>query len=740
MKIEGTVEDIIYRNEENGYTVVVIDNDGSPVTAVGYFPMLSEGEYLCLEGEHRYNSKYGMQFEVKNIASVSPQTKEGITRFLASGLIQGVGEVIASRIVDKFGLKTFEIIEKNPEQLAQIKGISLDKAQKIAQSYTAVQSMREAVMFLQGYGISPSLSIKIYREYGNAVKDIILKNPYKLVEDIEGIGFLTADKIAQKVGIKPDSDFRLRAGIIYILKSAAEKNGHTYLPLDVLNKSVQEILKIDKTQDELYAFYEKMVIDGKLKFFTKPEHKCVAMAHLYNIEKNIAQRLLALIESADDLKVDYTQEIQDYEHKKGCRFDSVQKQAITSCLNDGVLIITGGPGTGKTTIISCVLDILRIKGGRFLLLAPTGRAAKRMQETTGEEAMTVHRALQPDFQGYGFMHNENNPLDYEYIIVDEISMVDAFLMNGLLKAIRPGAHLILVGDKDQLPSVGAGNVFADILASQKLPTTHLTQIYRQSDTSNIVTNAHLINNGKMPIIDNSVSSDFFFLSATSPEKILTATIEIVTTRLPAFTGLQPSKIQVLAPMKNGVAGVINLNRQLQNTINPASPFKPEVNYGSQTFRVGDKVMHIANNYELEWQKPIDNGVITQGTGVFNGDMGTVISVISDTGELTVEFEDGRQVTYTTETLEELMLAYAITVHKSQGCEFEAAVLVLTGGSYMINTRNLLYTALTRAKNYAVLIGQKESIYKMVNNTYIQTRYTMLQELLFEFGEKMEIFS
>lgn len=740
MRIEGTVEDIIYRNEENGYTVVVLDNNGDPVTAVGYFPILSEGEYLCLEGDYRYNSKYGMQFEVKSIASVSPQTKEGILRFLASGLIHGVGEVTAARIVDAFGLKTFDVIENNPEQLARIKGISLNKAQKIAQSYSAVQQMREAVMFLQNFGISPSLAIKIYSEYGNSVKDVILKNPYKLVEDIDGIGFLTADKIAQKAGIKPDSDFRLRAGIIYILKTAAEKNGHTYLPIDELSTEVREILNISKTDEELYAFYEQMAIDGKLKFYKKPEHKCVSLANLFNIEKNIAQRLLALIESADDLKADYSKEIQEYENIKGYKFDSIQKQAITSCLNDGVLIITGGPGTGKTTIISCALYIMRLKGGRFLLLAPTGRAAKRLQEATGEEAMTIHRALQPDFQGRGFIYNENNPLDYEYIIVDEISMVDAYLMNGLLKAIRPGTHLILVGDKDQLPSVGAGNVFADILASNKLPVTHLTQIYRQSENSNIVTNAHLINNGKMPIIDNSASSDFFFLNANTPEKILNAVIEMVTERLPAFTGLSPFKIQVLAPMKNGVAGVINLNRELQNRLNPPSPDKPEIVYGSQVFRTGDKVMHLANNYELEWTKQSENGVITQGSGVFNGDMGIVVSVFSAAGELTVEFEDGRQATYNAETLEELMLAYAITVHKSQGCEFEAVVLALTGGSYMINTRNLLYTAVTRAKNYAVLIGQKETIYKMVKNTYTQSRYTMLKELLDEFGEKLEIFS
>lgn len=740
MKIEGTVEDIIYRNEENGYTVMIIDNEGDPVTCVGYFPVLSEGEFLCLEGENRYNSKYGMQFVVKNIASVSPQTQTGIARFLASGLIHGVGEVTAGRIVEKFGLKTFEVIENNPQKLAEVKGVSLEKALSIAEAYKSVQSMREAVMFLQGYGISPSLSFKIYHEYGNQVKEIVLHNPYKMVEDIEGVGFVTADKIAQKIGIKPDSEFRLRAGIIYILNTAADRNGHTYLPIEELNKSVMEVLNISKTDDELYEFYEKMVIDGKLKFYTKPEHKCVALSQLYYVEKNIAQRLLTLIQNSDDLKNDYSQDIQRYENIKGYKFDTVQKKAISSCLNDGVLIITGGPGTGKTTIISCVLDILRIKGGRFLLLAPTGRAAKRMQEATGEEAMTVHRALQPDFKGRGFVMNENNPLDYDYIIVDEISMVDAFLMNGLLKAVRPGTHLILLGDKDQLPSVGAGNILADILLSEKLPTTFLQHIYRQSDTSNIVTNAHLINNGKMPVIDNSVSGDFFFLTASSPERILSAAVEMVTQRLPNFTGLTPQKIQVLAPMKNGVAGVINLNRQLQNTLNPADPKKPEITYGNQTFRIGDKVMHIANNYELEWQKPDGSGLITSGVGVFNGDMGIVLSVTPSTGELTVEFEDGRRANYGAETMEELMLAYAITVHKSQGCEFDAAVIVLTGGSYMINTRNLLYTALTRAKNYAVLIGEKETVRKMVNNTFTQTRYTMLREMIDTYSGEMEIFS
>ena len=740
MKLEGTVEDIIYRNEENGYTVMIIDNEGDPVTCVGYFPILSEGEFLCLEGENRYNSKYGMQFAVKNISSVSPQTQTGIARFLASGLIHGVGEVTAGRIVEKFGLKTFEVIENNPEKLAVIKGISLEKALSIAEAYKSVQSMREAVMFLQGYGISPSLSLKIYREYGNQVKDIVLHNPYKMVEDIEGIGFITADKIAQKIGITPDSEFRLRAGIIYILNTAADRNGHTYLPIEELNKNVSEVLNVNKTADELYEFYEKMVIDGKLKFYTKPEHQCVALSQLYHIEKNIAQRLLTLIENSDDLKNDYTQDIERYEQNKGYSFDTVQKQAISSCLNDGVLIITGGPGTGKTTIISCVLDILRIKGGRFLLLAPTGRAAKRMQEASGEEAMTIHRALQPDFKGHGFMLNENNPLDYDYIIVDEISMVDAFLMNGLLKAVRSGTHLILMGDKDQLPSVGAGNIFADILYSEKLPTTYLQHIYRQSETSTIVTNAHLINNGKMPIIENLASGDFFFLTAGSPERILGATVEMVTQRLTNFTGISPQKIQVLAPMKNGVAGVINLNRQLQNSLNPADSKKPEITYGNQTFRIGDKVMHIANNYELEWKKTDDLGLITNGVGVFNGDMGIVLSVTPATGELIVEFEDGRRASYGAETMEELMLAYAITVHKSQGCEFDAAIIVLTGGSYMINTRNLLYTALTRAKSYAVLIGEKETIRKMINNTFTQTRYTMLREMLDTYSEKLEIFS
>lgn len=740
MKLEGTVEDIIYRNEENGYTVMVIDSEGNPITAVGYFPIIAEGEYLCLEGENKYNNKYGMQFSVKKISSVSPESIDGITRFLASGLIKGVGEVTAGRIAEKFGLKTFETMEKTPEKLAEIKGISYEKALAIAEAYKQVNSMREAVMFLQTYEISPSLALKIYNAYGDAVKDITTSNPYKMVEDIEGIGFITADKIAQKIGIKHDSEFRLRAGIIYILTNASERNGHTYLPIDELNKSVSEILKIDKSNDELEEFYEKMVIDGKLKFFIKAEHKCAALTVLYNTEKSIAQRLLSLIESSDDIKDNFSKDIADFERGHGYSFDSIQKQAITSCLNDGVLIITGGPGTGKTTILSCVLYILRLKGGKFLLLAPTGRAAKRIQEATGEEAMTIHRALQPNFHGRGFIFNENNTLEADYIIVDEISMVDAYLMNGLLKAIRQGSHLVLMGDKDQLPSVGAGNVFADILASGKLATTYLQHIYRQSDASIIVTNAHLINNGKMPVIDNSASGDFFFLSANNPQQILDSAVQMVTERLPKFSGLTPFKIQVLSPMKNGPAGVINLNRQLQLKLNPPDKTKSEITYGGDTFRLGDKVMHTANNYELEWQKTNSDGTITDGMGVFNGDMGTVISIMRDTGELTVEFEDGRTARYSSENLEEIMLAYAITVHKSQGCEFDAAVITLSGGSYMINTRNLLYTALTRAKNIAVIIGERETIRKMVNNTYTQTRYTMLNEMLDNFFQKMELLS
>lgn len=731
IKISGTVEDIIYRNEENGYTVLVLDSGGEPITAVGNLPMLSEGEFLELEGEYRLNSKYGIQFFIKSISTSAPQTIEGITRFLASGFIKGVKDITAAKIVSKFGKDTFDIIQNNPERLAEIKGISLEKAAAISEDYKRVHVMRETLIYLQSYDISPSLAMKIYKAYDENTRSILETNPYQLVEDIDGIGFLTADKIAVKSGINPSSDFRLRAGIIYILKTAAERNGHTYLPQDELTQAVLETLKINRTLDDLQSFYERMAIEGKLKIYSRPEHKCIALSSLFYSEKSIAQRLLALLASTNDLPKDYSQEIEKYEQRKGYKFDNIQKQAIRSCLNDGVMVITGGPGTGKTTIISCVLDILKREGYRFLLTAPTGRAAKRLQDATGEEAMTIHRALVPNFQGFGFLHNENNLLEYDYIIVDEVSMVDTYLMSALLKAIPSGAHLILLGDKDQLPSVGAGNVLADILSSGRLNVTYLKHIYRQGNESNIVYNAHLINNGEMPIISNSVESDFFFSRQSTQEQILNAIVSLVTERIPNRYNISPYKIQVLAPMKNGPAGVNNLNINLQQSLNPPAPNKPQITYGSEIFRLGDKVMHIANNYELEWQRQNENGVITEGSGVFNGDMGIIIEVNPQTSELVVLFEDGRQSKYNYENLEELMLAYAMTVHKSQGCEFEAVIIALTGGSYMICTRNLLYTAVTRAKNIAVLVGAEYTLQKMVENTYTQVRYTMLESLLSE---------
>ena len=740
MKIEGVLEDIIYRNEENGYTVALLDFNGTMVTIVGKMISANIGENLSVEGEYSNNKKYGYQFSFNNYEVVLPKTLAGIEKYLSSGLIKGVGPVTAKNIVKTFKEDTFAVIEMAPEKLASVKGISKNKAYEIAEKFKELKDIQNAIMFLQGYQITTNMALKIFDIYGNKTIDIVKKNPYKLVEDIDGIGFLTADKIAGNLGIPRESEFRVRAGLVYSLTTAIEKNGNTYLQKKNLFQNASSVLELDVDEfGEVYDLaLESLVADRTCMDFWHKNIEVVTFTKYYRYETAIAQKLAILKNSSISLEGNYQRQIQDFEERNGICFHEEQKKAIENAITNGVSVITGGPGTGKTTIIKCVIELLRQNNLKVMLLAPTGRAAKRLGDATGVEAKTIHRALEINrYAGDNgrFVHNENNPLQTSAVIIDEVSMVDVMLMQALLKALPRDAKLILVGDKDQLPSVGAGNVLGDILASNSLTVTMLTKIYRQADNSLIISNAHLINNGVMPVIDNS-SKDFFFEEKIENEDVKDAIINLVTKRLPKFTGLESNQIQILAPLKAGVCGIDNLNRTLQEMINPPSFNKFELVIGQHILREGDKVMQTVNNYDLVWKKM--NGLTEEeGEGVFNGDIGTIRSINSQTGETAVEFDDGRYCIYPRTELGDLSLAYSITIHKSQGSEFDVVVIPAIAGPSLILTRNLIYTAVTRAKQMVVIVGQKKNLRRMVANAYTAKRYTLLADLLIDADNKMK---
>lgn len=739
MQIEGTVEEIVFRNDENGYTVAVLSYNKTPVTIVGKMISANVGENLILEGEFVHNKKFGYQFAFSNYEITLPQTLAGIEKYLASGLIKGVGQVTAKNIVQKFKTDTFAIIEMAPEKLAQVRGISKNKAYEISAKFSELRSIQNAIMFLQGYDISVNMALKIFDIYGAKTVEIVRNNPYRLVEDVDGIGFLTADKIAKNIGIALNSAFRVRAGIVYCLTVATEKNGNTYLPKGLLFSNTMELLGFQEEKIEIFdEVLDELVADKSCMNFWYDNLEVVMLTKYYRYEYSVAQKLCLLSSSTNISQTDVTLEIKSFEERNNVVFHSDQKRAIECAVNNGVSIITGGPGTGKTTIVKCIIDILANRRESVLLLAPTGRAAKRLSDSTGQEAKTIHRALEVngDIDRIGrFVHNENNPFDIKNFIVDEVSMVDIMLMSSLLKALPRDARLIVVGDKDQLPSVGAGNVLGDMLASNIFPVTMLTKIYRQTDDSLIISNAQLINNGIMPVIDNN-SRDFFFEQKTDLNEIHSSIVEMVTKRIPSFLKIDPSQIQVLAPLKAGVCGIDNLNRTLQDILNPASPNKSELILGTTIFREGDKVMQTSNDYNLKWNRR--NGFIYEtGEGVFNGDIGQIYSIDFQTGETVVEFEDGRVSTYARTDIGELSLAYAITIHKSQGSEFDVVVIPIIAGTSMILTRNLIYTAVTRAKKMVVLVGEKKNLRRMVANAYTVKRFTLLKKLLIEQNEKIK---
>lgn len=738
MFLSGEIEEIIYRNEANGYTVLDLDANGELVTCVGKFPTISGGERVELEGDFVKN-KYGTQFAVKQSKVLPPNSCEGIVKYLSSGLIKGIGPVTAQNIVDKFGADTLYIMEFNPQKLTQVKGVSSAKAEVIARTFFEVKNMQNAVMFLQSYNISTNLAVKIYKIYQDKTEEIVKQNPYKLVEDIDGVGFLTADKIAQKVGIPADSNFRYRAGIMHILKENSEKSGNTYILKNILETNLYNLLNVEQNTEKFNAIITELLFDNQVKQFVHEDEDCLMQSKFYKIESFVASKLVSMKHKFLNEEVDMTNEINDYEIFNNITLHKNQKQAVQMAVNSGVSVITGGPGTGKTTIVKCLIHCFKKQRKSVLLLAPTGRAAKRMSESTGEDAKTIHRALDLDFkngEGYFITRDDKNPLSQDVIIVDEVSMVDATLMYHLVKAIKPFSQLIMVGDKDQLPSVGAGNVLADILQSNIIPVCMLTEIYRQDSKSYIITNAHLINSGKMPVLDNT-SNDFFFSSKQDPTEMLHTCVNMVTMRLPKFAGTSSSKIQVLAPMKAGVCGVDSLNRELQKMINPASLNKAEILTETTIYREGDRVMQTVNNYEQEWTRFTEEGFTEKSMGVFNGDIGKIEKIDLQTGEVTVLFEDGRKSVYPRTNLTELVLSYAITIHKSQGSEFDVVVIPIVSGASMILTRNLLYTAVTRAKKLVVLVGSKFNIKRMVDNNYTVKRYSMLKQFLIDEQLKLD---
>ena len=730
--ITGFVEHIVYRNEENGYTVLnLASNEEDEVTCVGVFQMISEGESLELTGEYTVHPSYGPQFKVQQYSIKAPEDIASIERYLGSGAIKGVGAALAARIVRKFKEDTFRIIEEEPERLAEIKGISERKAQEIAQQTEEKRELRQAMIFLQNYGISLSLAVKIYQTYQLDMYRIIQENPYRMAEDVTGVGFKIADEIAHRVGIHLDSDFRIRSGIMYVLQQASLE-GHTYLPEELLTRRACELLGVDASGVEKH--YMDMAIDRKLILKQSEAEVQIYASTFYYMELNVAVMLRELNVKYDFSETAVEQRIRKIEQLSELELDEMQRTAVKEAVRSGLLVITGGPGTGKTTTINTIIQYFESEGMDIALAAPTGRAAKRMSETTGYEAKTIHRLLELSGgmdEHAGFERNEQNPLETDVIIIDEMSMVDITLMHNLLKAVVAGTRLILVGDVNQLPSVGPGCVLKDIIDSHACNVVRLNRIFRQALESDIIVNAHKINRGEPVSLDNK-SRDFFFLKRYDANVIISICIQLIRQKLPKYVNASPFDIQVLTPMRKGLLGVERLNTILQQYLNPPDGKKAEREHGQTIFRVGDKVMQIKNNYQAEWEiRSRYNIPIEKGLGVFNGDMGIVREINSFSETLTVEYEERRMVEYPFKELDQLDLAYAITIHKSQGSEYPAVIIPLLTGPRMLMNRNLLYTAVTRARKCVTLVGDEKAFYNMEANVNDQKRYSGLRDRLEE---------
>ena len=733
-EIKGYVEHIVYRNEDNGYTVFHLNNEDGEVTCVGNFHFIEEGELLRMEGEYTTHKLYGLQFAVQTSEVCEPEDLVSIERYLGSGAIKGVGAALAGRIVKKFREDTFRIIEEEPERLAEVKGISERKAREIAVQAEKKKDLRRAMIYLQKYGISTTLAAKIYQQYGRNVYRIIEENPYRLADDVAGVGFKTADEIAAKVGIHTDSDYRIRSGIFYTLMQSIGE-GHVYLLKDALTWRAGKLLEVEIDNIEKYLM--DLAIEKKVVLKEAEDGVRVYSSRFYYMELNVAKMLHDLNISEEVSRERLLERLGKIEDATGLFLDEMQRKAVMEAAKQGILVLTGGPGTGKTTTINAMIRLFESEGMTILLAAPTGRAAKRMTETTGYEASTIHRLLEvsgnPEEETIGgFQRNEENPLDTDVLIIDEVSMVDLPLMNALLKAVMPGTRLILVGDQNQLPSVGPGSVLKDIIASGCFPVVMLTKIFRQAGESDIVVNAHKINRGEPVILDNK-SRDFFFLKRQEPNVIISVMLTLIQKKLPKYVNAGIYDIQVMTPMRKGLLGVERLNQILQQYLNPPSPEKSEREYADRLFREGDKVMQIKNNYQLEWKIQTKYGLtVDKGQGVFNGDMGVVREINTYEETITVEYDEHRQVIYPYSMMDELELAYAITVHKSQGSEYPAVVIPLLQGPRQLYHRNLLYTAVTRAKKCVTLVGSEAVFQEMIRNNQDQKRNTSLAERIREF--------
>ncbi len=736
-KVTGYIDNFIFQNQENGYCVLTLATEDGEQTCVGILQGVFEGMHVEFSGGYTEHPSYGRQFKVESYEEKEPEDEFAIERYLGSGAVKGVGAALAARIVRRFGAETFRIIEEEPERLAEIRGISERKAQEIAAQVEEKKEMRQAMIFLQQYGISLALAVKVYQAYGAAVYTIIRENPYRLADDIQGVGFKIADEIAARAGICADSDFRIRSGILYALQQAGGE-GHTYLPREELIVRVSELLGVDVNLIEKH--FMDLAVSRRIVIKQLEEDIQVYASSYYNMEHNVAALLQQLNVCQNVLQFHLEERIAAIEKHANVVLDELQRKAVCEAAGNGLLIITGGPGTGKTTTINSVIRLYEMEGLDFMLAAPTGRAAKRMSETTGYEARTIHRMLELNggVEGNaGFERNESNPLETDAVIIDEMSMVDITLMNALLKAIAPSTRLILVGDINQLPSVGPGSVLKDMIDSGAYPVVRLTKIFRQASQSDIIVNAHKINRGEPVKLDNQ-SQDFFFLKRYDADKIINVVLQLVIQKMPKYVDAHMYDIQVLTPMRKGLLGVDRLNTVLQQYLNPPSQSKAEKERGEMIFREGDKVMQIKNNYQIEWEIKNRYGIaVERGMGIFNGDMGVIRSIREITELMTVEFDEGRMVEYPFKLLEELELAYAVTIHKSQGSEYPAVVLPLLSGPKMLMNRNLLYTAVTRAKKCVTIVGDERTFADMAANISEQKRYSGLKDRIRELEESMK---
>ena len=736
--IKGYVDHIIYQNKDNGYAVLSMNVDDEEEICVGIFRGVDNGENLEITGEYVEHPSYGFQFKANSFKVVEPDDLLSMERYLGSGAIKGVGEALAKRIVKRFGKDTFRVIEEEPERLVEVKGISERIAQQITDQMIEKREIREAFLFLQKYGITNTLAVKIYEKYGMGMYGILKENPYRLAEDIQGVGFRLADEIAEKIGIHTDSDYRIRSGILYTLLQASLE-GHMFLPMRVLVRRSTDLLQVP--EEAIRAQIQNLHMDHKVVVKKTTDEPEVYAFSYYYAELNCARMLR-------ELNVLMESELLDSEEKRietilqrilkeqGLELDGLQKNAVLECVKHGIMILSGGPGTGKTTTINTIIRYFDEEGMDILLAAPTGRAAKRMTEATGYEARTIHRMLEinggmEDGSRARFERNGENPLEADVVIIDEMSMVDIYLFQSLLEAVSVGTRLILVGDVDQLPSVGPGQVLQDLIESKSFPTVMLKKIYRQAGESDIVMNAHRINMGQKIALNNK-SKDFFFLPRNDVQVIYKHMIQLITEKLPRYVEAQPYDIQVLTPMRKGSLGVETLNEILQRYLNPADPSKQEHMTGERIFREGDKVMQIKNNYQLEWEIVSQYGIrIDSGSGVFNGDIGTIRRIREESSTVQVEYDEHRLVEYTFSQLDEIELAYAITIHKSQGSEYPAVLLPLLSGPKMLMNRNLLYTAVTRARKCVTILGSQEVVDGMIENENQYHRYTGLGRRILE---------